>query len=256
MNDDSSSEPAPDAVWSKQADEREEALPKLGPYPVAGLVRRTRRIADLSQRQLARRVGVAASTVGRIESGTIEPTLGLFQRILATAGLSLVVIDGTGHLVLPMRDVDDVCDGAGRRYPSHLDTILDPRLGEWWADQYGLARPPETFYRDRARRDARRARSRWEVRVQQNRGVSPPPDPDLQEYLAAHGLDVDRRPVRPPISSNDVDVDEWDEGETPPGGRGSRRRLGHDLPTQQAALESESPTVDGRWEPGSDRHDA
>ena len=44
-----------------------------------------------------------------------------------------------------MRDWEDTRDGAERRYPSHLDTILDPEPGEWWADIYGLARPPETF---------------------------------------------------------------------------------------------------------------
>jgi hypothetical protein len=33
---------------------------------------------------------------------------------------------------------------AERRYPAHLDTVLDPAPGEWWGDRYGLARPPET----------------------------------------------------------------------------------------------------------------
>jgi hypothetical protein len=75
-----------------------------------------------------------------------------------------------------MEDWDDTRDGAERRYPSHLDTILDPEPGEWWADIYGLARPPETFHRSREMRDAQRRRSVWEVRVGQNRGVPPPPD--------------------------------------------------------------------------------
>ena len=149
----------------------------LGPYPIAGLVRRARRIGDLSQRQLANRAKVAPATVGRIEAGTLVPRLDVLQRLLGAAGLFLVVVDANGHVILPMEDRPDLRDGAERRYPSHLDTILDPRPGEWWADIYGLARPPETFRRDRADRDWRRRRSQWEVRVAQHRGEKPPPDP-------------------------------------------------------------------------------
>jgi transcriptional regulator with XRE-family HTH domain len=144
-------------------------------FPAAGLVRAARRRADLSQRELALAAGVHGSTVGRIESGHLTPSLEMLLRLLAAAGLHLAVVDGDGRLVQPMEDRDDIRDGAERRYPAHLDTILDPRPGEWWADTYGLARPPETFYRDRRRRDMMRARSRWEVRVALLRGVAPPP---------------------------------------------------------------------------------
>ena len=57
-----------------------------------------------------------------------------------------------------------------------VDVILDPVMGEWWADIYGLARPPETFYRDRAERDAQRRRLQWEVRVAKYRNDPPPPN--------------------------------------------------------------------------------
>lgn len=143
--------------------------------PVIGLIRAARRRADLSQRELARAAGAHASTVSRIESGALVPSVRMIERILAVAGLRLVVVDDDGRLVQPMQDRDDVRDGAERRYPTHYDTILDPEPGEWWADIYGLARPPETFYRNRERRDAMRARSRWEVRVAQLRNVPPPP---------------------------------------------------------------------------------
>ncbi|GAB3371556.1 hypothetical protein GCM10027452_31140 [Micromonospora halotolerans] len=43
-------------------------------------------------------------------------------------------------------------------------------------------RPPETFYRDRAYRDALRRRSQWEVRVAKYRGVPPPRDPQRCGY--------------------------------------------------------------------------
>jgi transcriptional regulator with XRE-family HTH domain len=134
---------------------------------------------------MARRAGVSPTTIGRVESGTMTPSLDVLQRTLAAAGLYLTVVDQDGHVVFPMKDRDDTRDGAERRYPSHLDTILDPRPGEWWADLYGLARPPETFHRSRAYRDARRKLSQWEVRVAQHRTDPLPPDPD--EWLRRHG---------------------------------------------------------------------
>jgi transcriptional regulator with XRE-family HTH domain len=176
--------PIEDAEWSRAADAREAALPKLGPYPVAGLLRRARRMAGVSQRELARRVAVSPSTVGRIESGAIVPLLPVFARMMAVAGLWLVVVDHEGHIVAPMRDIDDIRNGGGCLYPSHLDTILDPRRGEWWGDQYGLARPPETFHRDRERRDRQRERSVYSVREIWSYGLGDmsamPPD-DLED---------------------------------------------------------------------------
>lgn len=141
-----------------------------------GLVRAARRRADCSQRELAERAGVSHSTVARIESAALVPSLTMLRRLLAVAELQLVAVDPAGRLVLPMGDDrDDLRDGAERRYPTHLDTILDPPPGEWWADRYGLTSPPETFHRDRGLRDARRRRSKWEVRVAQHRHLPPPP---------------------------------------------------------------------------------
>ena len=145
---------------------------------VPGLVRKVRRLADLSQRELARAARVSASTIARIESGALAPSLDTLLRLLAAARLVLVVTDGRGRVVQPMRLWDDTRDGADRQFPAHLDLILDPRGGDWWADVYGLARPPETFHRDRDWRDARRRRSQWEVRVKRFRHVPPPPDPE------------------------------------------------------------------------------
>jgi transcriptional regulator with XRE-family HTH domain len=152
------------------------------PYPVAGLIRAARRQADLSQRELARVAGVPASTVARVESAARQPSVELFARLIAAAGMYLVVVDPRGVTVHPMRDWDDWRDGAHRRYPSHLDTIVDPEPGEWWADVYGLARPPETFKRDRRLRDAMRRRSQWEVRVAKYRNAPEPPDPQWNRW--------------------------------------------------------------------------
>src|SRR5262245_53302717 len=190
-----------DSEWARAADAREAALPKLGPYPVAGLLRRARRIAGVSQRELARRVAVSPSTVGRIESGAIVPILPVFARMIAVAGLWLVVVDHEGHIVQPMRDIDDIRNGGGCLYPSHLDTILDPRRGEWWGDQYGLARPPETFHRERERRHAQRERSVHSARQiwSDGRGDTSAMPPDL-------GEDADRAPGDPPPPPADAAI--------------------------------------------------
>jgi transcriptional regulator with XRE-family HTH domain len=197
--------------WEDKATAMERDQPRIGPYPVPGLMRRARRIADLSQRELARAAKVAQSTVARIESGDRVPSLDMMQRLMAAAGLCLVVVDASGRVIQPMRECEETRDGGNRRYPSHLDTILDPRSGEWWGDSYGLARPPETFYRDRRERDYRRALSQWEVRAKQNRGVPPPRHPDYYINLARQVAEASRRQRDvPEIHSDEIDVDEWD----------------------------------------------
>jgi transcriptional regulator with XRE-family HTH domain len=198
--------------WEDKATTMERDQPRIGAYPVPGLLRRARRLADLSQRELARAANVSQSTVARVESGIRVPSVDLMQRLIAPAGLHLVVIDGDGRIVVPMRECEETRDGGDRRYPSHLDTILDPRPGEWWGDEFGLARPPETFYRDRARRDYQRALSQWEVRAKQNRGVPPPRDPDFYFRLAQRIAEARRRARERPTFPNtdEIDVDEWD----------------------------------------------
>ncbi|HZC69425.1 MAG TPA: helix-turn-helix transcriptional regulator [Jatrophihabitans sp.] len=141
----------------------------IGGYPLSGIVRRVRRAADMSQRELAKYAKVSASTIGQLETGAALPSLPVLQRVLNAANCLLVVADADGRLVVPLEVWRDTADGAGRRYPAHLDTILDPEYGEWWADGFGLARPPETFRRNREYRDYQRRLSRWEVRVAQLR---------------------------------------------------------------------------------------
>ncbi|MEJ8278404.1 helix-turn-helix domain-containing protein [Pseudonocardia spirodelae] len=167
---------------------------------LSGVVRRVRRSADLSQRELAARTGLAPSTIARIESRSLAPALGTLAAILAVAGLRLVVVDAQGRRVPPMEDPpgDDLRDGAGRRFPAHLDVIVDPLPGEWWGDRYGCARPPETFRRDRELRDVMRRRSVWEVRVAQQRAVPPPPTVEYWMMLQARCRDCGRLPEPPP----------------------------------------------------------
>ncbi len=104
---------------------------------VAGLIRRARRIADLSQRDLSRLLGVDRATVARWETRERMPHLRQFEAVLRVAGLRLQVVlaDAPAGVpadthadvpvdahdaVLPMRE-DGVRDSAGRRYPAHLD---------------------------------------------------------------------------------------------------------------------------------------
>lgn len=202
--------------WEARSAELEDGLPRVGAYPASGLIRRARRMRDLSQRELASLSGVPQSTVGRVESGTLTPSLKVLQRLLSACDLHLVVVDRDGRVVQPMRDLEDIRDFGGRRYPAHLNTILDPRPGEWWADQYGLARPPETFHRDQARRRIRQARSRWEVRVKQLRNAPEPPsveDLALREKAQQEWAERLARPMGADATPTDtaaIDVDEWD----------------------------------------------
>lgn len=53
------------------------------------LLKRVRRWANLSQRELAARAGVPQSTVGRIESGATDPRTRTLSRLLQAAGFEL-----------------------------------------------------------------------------------------------------------------------------------------------------------------------
>lgn len=123
---------------------------------VAGYLRQARRRTRMSQRELAAACAVSASTVSRAEAGRTEITLGTFTRLLRAAGLRLVVVDDEMVRVPALQELAQTRDLAQRRFPAHLDLILDPRRGEWWGDRFGLVRPPETFHRDPAARYAHR----------------------------------------------------------------------------------------------------
>jgi transcriptional regulator with XRE-family HTH domain len=130
----------------------------VGRFPIAGLVRRARRLADLSHRQMARRANVSPATVGRVEAGTLAPSVDVFQRLLDSAGLYLAVVDADGPVVEPMGEHPILVDKGGRRYPSHLDILLDPEGGDRWFTIPGIYRPTESFWRNRNERDWNRGR--------------------------------------------------------------------------------------------------
>ena len=71
-------------------------------FDAGGALRRLRRALDLSQRELARRAGVSATTIAAIETGARSPSLTLLARVLACGGLRLVAVEESGAAVAPM----------------------------------------------------------------------------------------------------------------------------------------------------------
>jgi HTH-type transcriptional regulator/antitoxin HipB len=127
-------------------------------FDLTGALRRIRRIADLSQRQLAERVGASKSAVAAAESGASGLDVRVLERAAALAGLRLALLDSDGREVAGMAD-DTVRDLGRRRFPAHLDTVhSDDRPGRYEHRPYR----PEltyTFERDRRSRDGIRRSS-------------------------------------------------------------------------------------------------
>ncbi|MGY1709382.1 helix-turn-helix domain-containing protein [Geodermatophilus sp. SYSU D00758] len=127
-------------------------------FDLSGIVRRIRRRADLSQRELAEACGIAQSTVAQAESGRRDLQAGLLARAAALAGLRLALLDGNGCEVAGMSP-DAVRDLGRRRFPAHLDTHhSDERPGRY---EHRFDRPLPWFTVDRHRghRDDLRART-------------------------------------------------------------------------------------------------
>lgn len=148
---------------------------------VGDALRSLRRQRDLSQRELARRAGVPASTLARLESGqTTDPRLRTLERLARAAGGSVQIVahgtaaDGTAAhgpraqqppppaLVGP---ATPATDAAGRHYPAHLDVRAtypfvgrDRRVRPTGVPRYG-------YELDRATRDARRRREAAAARL-------------------------------------------------------------------------------------------
>jgi transcriptional regulator with XRE-family HTH domain len=121
-------------------------------FDLSGALRRIRRTADLSQRELAAACGVSPSTLAKAEARRRDVSVDVLQRAAAVAGLRIALLDAAGEEV-PAMAAGTVRDGAGRHFPAHLDT----RHGDvgWWhgPERYSREPPTYTFDRDRARRD-------------------------------------------------------------------------------------------------------
>jgi transcriptional regulator with XRE-family HTH domain len=126
-------------------------------FDLSGALRRIRRRADLSQRQLAESCEISQSVVARAESGYRDIPVALLRRAAALAGLRLALLDEDGKEV-PGMAPDAVRDLGRRRFPAHLDTVHSDERWSRYEDQYYRPRPWYTVDRDRAARDALRRR--------------------------------------------------------------------------------------------------
>lgn len=96
-------------------------------FDTAGHVVRARRLGDLSQRDLAEKVGLVQSGIVDIEGGRRQVSVPLFVRMLKAADHRLCVVDADGVEVGPVAP-DIVRDNAGRRFPAHLDLTHPDQL--------------------------------------------------------------------------------------------------------------------------------
>jgi transcriptional regulator with XRE-family HTH domain len=71
----------------------------------ARLLRHARKRAGLTQRALAAKAGVPQSSVSRIESSRVDPTVTSLSRLLRACGTTLEALAGTGEGVdrVPLR---------------------------------------------------------------------------------------------------------------------------------------------------------
>jgi HTH-type transcriptional regulator/antitoxin HipB len=123
----------------------------MGPFGggVPGLVRRIRRILDVSQRGLAQILEVSQSVVARWETGRTSPRVAVLERMLRLAGVEVTLRDAdTGKEVRPMR-ADGARKHGGSRFPAHTDL----RATGWWVPKALLCMTSVDYFvqRDRSR---------------------------------------------------------------------------------------------------------
>ncbi|WP_310527994.1 helix-turn-helix transcriptional regulator [Nocardioides sp.] len=97
---------------------------------ISGLIRRVRRLAKLSQRELAHHLGVSQSAVAKWETGRTSPSALMLARVLRVAELALAAVRADGERVTPMKVVA-ARDAAGRRYPAHTFVWAEG----WWVPE-------------------------------------------------------------------------------------------------------------------------
>lgn len=113
-----------------------------GGFDTGGYVRRLRRVAGLSQRAMADLTDMTQQTLARVETARQDLRVREFAALVRTAGLRLVLVDGSGAEVAPMQP-DTVRDAGGRRFPAHVDV----RHGDddWWHGPHRYTREQPTY---------------------------------------------------------------------------------------------------------------
>jgi transcriptional regulator with XRE-family HTH domain len=127
-------------------------------FDLCGVLRRIRRTADLSQRELASAAGLSVSAVAHAEAGTRDLPSRALARAAELAGLRLALLDEDGREI-PGMDADGARDTTGRRLPAHLDTQHTDEVADRWTHRPDRQQPWFTFGLDRAARDRQRARA-------------------------------------------------------------------------------------------------
>lgn len=103
-------------------------------------LRRVRRDLRLSQRDFAANADVSQSLVARVESGRVDPRLGVVIQLLDVAGYDLVGVTRAGRLLRPF-DTTGARDLGGRHFPAHRQ-IFRLERGEYDDYSYSLSSDP------------------------------------------------------------------------------------------------------------------
>jgi transcriptional regulator with XRE-family HTH domain len=173
----------------------------MGPFDggMPGMVRRIRRILDVSQRGLAAILDVSQSVVARWETGRTSPRACVVERLLRLARLKVTVRDEDGREVGPMR-ADGARTHGGSRFPAHVDL----RATGWWVPRRLRAMTDvEAFTcRDRSRRlgdpAVRYHGSPFRKRIERELYGTPDDHPALHQLAAeVRFLDERREAWRP-----------------------------------------------------------
>ena len=107
-------------------------------------IRIARALADVPQRELARRISVDSSLVSMLESGKRNPTLGTLEKISAALGIPFHLFT---LLASEPLDVEDSDSGAVHRLAVGLSKLL--LSGEAHEFQRGPARKRKTAHSER-----------------------------------------------------------------------------------------------------------
>lgn len=82
-----------DEMFSKVGSEQRNAFRKEAEmYMIGQLIHQARKMEHVTQQQLAEQAGITKSYVSRIERGQVEPSAGLFLRLINALGLSFDIV--------------------------------------------------------------------------------------------------------------------------------------------------------------------
>ncbi len=127
-------------------------------FSLPGALRRIRRLADLSQRELGQAAGASQSAIAQAESGRRDLPVRTLAVAAGLAGLRLALVDENG-VDVPGMAPDRARDRGRRRFPAHLDPQHTDELGYFYEPRRDRPEPWFTFARDRETRDHLRGRA-------------------------------------------------------------------------------------------------